>query len=122
MARFSPQSHHCAGPTHFVNGGILATIIDCHCVCTAAAAAYRDAGRPFGEPPHFFYATAKLEVVYQRPTPLANELTLSAEIESAHDRGYVLSCTVVANDKICVRATVEAVRVPESWMSGEPAA
>jgi acyl-coenzyme A thioesterase PaaI-like protein len=118
VAKFSPQPHHCAGPAHFVNGGILATIIDCHCVCTAAAAAYVDAGRAIGAAPHFYFATLRLEVAYQRPTPLESELELTAVIESASERGYVLSCSVVANAKICVSATVEAVRVPESWMQG----
>ena len=30
---FTPLPHHSAGPLHFLNGGIISTIIDCHCVC-----------------------------------------------------------------------------------------
>lgn len=119
VARFSPQPHHCAGPTHFVNGGILATIVDCHCICTAIAAAYHDAGRPVGEAPYFHYATSRLELKYLRPTPIDSELELEAAIvERPDERRYVLSCSVNAEGKPCVEATVEAVRVPDSWFEG----
>ncbi len=45
VCRFQPSPEHMAGPTHVVNGGIIAAVIDCHCVCTAIADAYRAAGR-----------------------------------------------------------------------------
>lgn len=121
MARFTPEPYHCAGPRHFVNGGILATLIDCHCVCTAMAAAYRDAGRAIGSEPHLHYATAKLEVEYGRPTPVGVDLALEARILERTDRTYVLSCSLDAGGKTCVSATVEAVRVPESWIHGDRA-
>jgi acyl-coenzyme A thioesterase PaaI-like protein len=104
---------------HFVNGGILATLIDCHCVCTAAAAAYRDAGREIGSEPPVHYATAKLETEYLRPTPMSTELLLEARILARTERTYVISCTLQAGEKTCVRATVEAIAVPESWVHGE---
>lgn len=119
MARFTPKTHHCAGPTHFVNGGILATVIDCHCICTAAAAAYCDRGREIGSKPDIYYATAKLEVEYLRPTPIDSELELQAKIEERADQTYVLSCALNARGKTCVKAQVVAVEVSESWMLGE---
>ena len=121
VARFTPKPHHCAGPEHFVNGGILATILDCHCVCTAAAISYRDDGREIGSRPDIYCATTRLEVVYRRPTPIAAELALSARILERLDRGYVLSCSLEAAGKECVTAEVEAVRVPESWILGSRA-
>lgn len=119
VARFTPKPYHCAGPTHFVNGGILATVIDCHCICTAAAAAYRDRGREIGSNPDIYYATAKLEVEYLRPTPINAELELRAQIEERADQTYVLSCALIAHGKTRVSARVEAVEVPESWMLGD---
>ena len=116
VARFTPRPWHSAGPEHFVNGGILATLIDCHCVCTAAAAAYRDAGREIGSAPGLHYATARLEVEYLRPTPLTTELELSARIVATTERTYVLSCVLAACGKTTARADVEAIRVPESWV------
>jgi acyl-coenzyme A thioesterase PaaI-like protein len=118
VARFTPEPFHCAGPTHFVNGGILATLIDCHCICTAVAAAYRDAGRAIGSAPHLHYATAKLETEYLRPTPMGAEITLEARIIARTDRTYVLSCELHAIGKTSVRGRVEAIAVPDSWMHG----
>lgn len=116
VARFAPQSHLCAGPKHFVNGGILATIVDCHCVCTATAAAYLAAGRPIGAAPHRYYATARLQLDYRRPTPIGQDLHLAATVVSAGERSCVLTCTVSAAGKVTVDATVEAVCVPDEWM------
>lgn len=121
VARFTPKAYHCAGPTHFVNGGILATIIDCHCICTAMAMAYVDAGRAIGTKPDIHYATAKLDVEYRRPTPMDVELTLRARVIGRTDRTYVLSCSLEALGKECVAARVEAISVPESWILGRRA-
>jgi acyl-coenzyme A thioesterase PaaI-like protein len=119
VARFTPEPYHCAGPKHFVNGGIIATIIDCHSVCTAAAAAYRDAGRETGSPPDIHYATARLELEYLRPTPIDAELKLEARIVNRTERTYVLCCELSAAGKTRVKARVEAIRVPESWVTGD---
>jgi acyl-coenzyme A thioesterase PaaI-like protein len=119
VARFTPEPYHCAGPKHFVNGGILATVIDCHCVCTAAAAAYQDDSRAIGSAPHLHYATANLELKYLRPTPIDVELELLARIVDRTDRTYVLSCELSARGKTTVTATLEAIRVPESWVLGD---
>ena len=118
MAKFSPQPHHCAGPTHFVNGGIIATVIDCHCICTAAAAAYNDDAREIGTKPDLHYATTRLELKYLRPTPITAELELLARIEARKERRYVLFCELIADGKPRVEALVEAIRVSDSWMSG----
>jgi len=117
-ARFTPLAHHCAGPRHFVNGGVLATLIDCHCVCTAAAAAYLAAGRAIGAAPDIHYATFSLSLTYLRPTPIGTELVLLALPARADERTYVVSCALHAAGKVCVEAVVKAVQVPESWIQG----
>ncbi len=116
MARFVPQPHHCAAPTHFVNGGILATLIDCHCICTAYAAGYRDAGRPPGSHPEIHFVTAAMTLQYLRPAPIAGPLELSATIAGKSDKQYRLSCTLEAQGKTCVRGEVTAVQVSAAWM------
>lgn len=118
VASFQPQPHHCAGPAHFVNGGIIATLIDCHCVCTATAAAYFAAGRAVGSEPHLHFATTSLRVDYLRPVPLTSELQLAATVTELRDRRYVLSCELKAAGKVCASASVEAAQVPESWTKG----
>ncbi len=51
IATFHPQEFHLAFPG-YVYGGLIASLIDCHCVGTAAAAAYREEGRELGALPH----------------------------------------------------------------------
>lgn len=116
MARFVPQPHHCAGAPHFVNGGILATLIDCHCVCTAYAAGYRDAGRVIGTAPAIHFVTGEMSLRYLRPAPIAGLLELSAAIAGRSDKGYRVSCTLQVQGKTCVSAHVFAAQVSEAWM------
>lgn len=116
-ARFTPKSHHCAGPAHFVNGGIVSTLIDCHCVCTATAAAYLSEGRAIGSDPQYFFATTKLIVDFAKPTPIDTDLLLEAEIEETIPMGYRLRCALTAGGKIRATGTVEAVRVSAAWMT-----
>jgi len=112
---WQPQPWHRAGPPHIVNGGIIATVIDCHCVCTAIAAAYRSEGRSIQSDPPIWYATASLQVTYLRPTPIAPPLELRARVEDAKGRKSVISCRLLSAGAECARAQVVAVRVPEEW-------
>jgi acyl-coenzyme A thioesterase PaaI-like protein len=121
VASFTPDPYHCAGPKHFVNGGILATLIDCHCVCTAAAMAYRDAGREPGSDPDLHYATARLTLEYIRPAPIGVRLELRARIVERRERIYVVSCELSARGEACVSASVDAIAVPSSWVAGDRA-
>lgn len=110
-----PGAEFMAGPTHVLNGGILATLVDCHCVCTAIADAYRSEGRAVGEPPEIWYATASLHLDYRHPTPLGGPVTLRAIITGRSSRKRTLRCRVDAGGTTTVEATVVAVRVPPEW-------
>jgi acyl-coenzyme A thioesterase PaaI-like protein len=116
VARFVPQQHHCAAPLHFVNGGILATLIDCHCICTAYAAGYRDKGRAIGTKPAIHFVTGAMTLRYLRPVPIAGPLELFAEISARTDTGYRVSCTLESEGKTRVSAEVTAVEVSDAWM------
>lgn len=118
VATFTPATHHTAAPTHVVNGGILATAIDCHAVCTAMADAYQAEGRPVGQPPGLWYATGRLQLDYLRPTPIGRALRITARIEERAARKTVLRCVVEADGATTVEALVVAVRVPHGWMDG----
>jgi hypothetical protein len=58
VCNWKPREYHMAGPAHVLNGGIIATLIDCHSICTAIAAAYRNEGREIGSGERIWYATA----------------------------------------------------------------
>lgn len=50
VARFTPRAEHMAMPG-FVYGGLIASLIDCHAMGTAAATAERAEGRDIGDAP-----------------------------------------------------------------------
>lgn len=117
IARFTPQSQHCSSPLHFVSGGIIATLLDCHSICTAMAAAYHTEARAIGSLPLCNYATASLIIRYRRPAPMQTELELAAEILDVTDKkGYMLQCSLRADGKLCAEGEVQALPVPLSWM------
>jgi acyl-coenzyme A thioesterase PaaI-like protein len=114
ICNWQPWAEHTSGPAHILNGGIIATLIDCHSMCTAIAAANRGNGRaPDGEP--LWYATGSLQVAYLRPTPLAAPVMLRAQVVAMAEKKIQLTCTVYSGDDACARGEVVAVRVPPAW-------
>ncbi len=111
LARFTPRAEHMAMPG-FVYGGLLASLIDCHAMGTAAAAAERAAGRDIGEAPSPRFVTASLRVDYLKPTPLGPELEVRARVTEATERKAVVAVTVSARGVVTVRGEVVAVRMP----------
>jgi len=113
IAYFTPSPHHISVPG-FVYGGLLASLVDCHAMATAAAAAERAAGRRIGEGPAPRFVTASLRVEYLKPTPLGVELEIRGHITERNDRKGVVALTVSAAGVVTVRAEVVAVRIPGS--------
>ena len=102
-----------AGPCHILNGGIIATLIDCHAVCTAIAHAYRAESRAIGSVPTIWYATASLAVHYLRPAPIDRLVAVRARVVEARPRRTTLERSPA--DGVEVQAEVVAVRVPATW-------
>jgi len=120
VCSYTPRPHHTALPG-YVYGGLIASLIDCHSTGTAAAAAYRAAGRPMDAEPAFRYVTASLQVDYLLPTPLGVPLELRATVKEIKGRKVVVSSTLSAGGQVCARGEVVAVQVPEHWMVDEGA-
>jgi acyl-coenzyme A thioesterase PaaI-like protein len=107
----------------YVYGGLIASLIDCHCI-GAAAAAY-DA--EMGSMERSRFVTAALHVDYLRPTPLGVPLKVRAHATELKGRKVVLAATLSAEGEICARGEVVAVRIPETMTMqnegiGEPTA
>jgi len=115
VATWQPQEFHAAGPRHILNGGIIASLIDCHSVSTAIAAAYRAENRTLGSDPPIWYATGTLKVTYLKPTPLGGPVVLRARVVEMKERKSSVACSLFARGEECARAAVVAVRVSESW-------
>ena len=117
VARFTPRPEHMAMPG-YVYGGLLASLIDCHAMGTAAAAAERAAGREIGEAPAPRFVTASLKVDYLKPTVLGGELELRAQVTTRTDRKTIVAVTVAAAGVVTVRGDV--VAVPRPTTMGNP--
>jgi acyl-coenzyme A thioesterase PaaI-like protein len=117
IAAFRPRAEHMAGPRHVLNGGIIATLLDCHGVCTSVADAYRHEGRPIGSGETIWFATGSLDVTYRAPAPIDAPVELRAEVAERGERKTLVSCTLLSGEDVCARAAVTAVRVPPSWIN-----
>lgn len=107
VARWRPQEHHQAFPG-VLSGGIVGTLLDCHCNWTAAHHLMGKGGA--SSPP--CTVTADYAIGLKRPTPMDVELTLRARVvESTADRA-VIEGTLEANGKITAtcRGTFVAVK------------
>ncbi|MCB0255652.1 MAG: PaaI family thioesterase [Caldilineae bacterium] len=115
VCHFQPRPYHIAIPG-FVYGGLIASLVDCHAMGTAAAAALADQP-PGAEAPRF--VTASLKVDYLRPTPLGPLLELRGRVVDLTGRKAVVAVTVTVDGVITARGEVVAVRMPDDW---QPAA
>ncbi len=68
LCDWQPKVSHQGWPK-IMNGGIIATIIDCHSMGTAMAYALKHENRPLGSLPEYKYATGTLSIKYIAPTP-----------------------------------------------------
>ena len=106
-----PEPHHCGGSKEILNGGIIATLIDCHSLNLAIAHSYRAEGRPVGSAPKIYYVTAKLDVSYLRPTPIDRPLCMRATIKKIEGRKTWVSCTLSADGQTCATGEALGIRV-----------
>lgn len=118
IAEWSASLQHAAGPRHFLNGGVMATLLDCHGVCTAVADAYRRAERELGSDPEIWHATKSLEVRFLRPTPIDALLVLRGRVVAVGDAGTTVECVLEAEGKERARARITSIQVPDSWRHG----
>lgn len=110
VCRFTPQDYHTAIPG-YVYGGLIASVIDCHSTGTAAAAAYRAAGRPLGSAPEIRFVTASLHVDYLRPTPIDAPMELRGRVKEVGERKVVVQVTLSSKGQVCARGEVMAIRL-----------
>lgn len=115
VCHWKPKPEHMAGPTHILNGGVIATIFDCHCVLTAVAAAYREEGRAISSEPLIWYVTGSLHVDYLKPTPIDETVELRSQIKEMKEKKTIVTCDLYSQGEKCASAEVVAIRVPLSW-------
>jgi acyl-coenzyme A thioesterase PaaI-like protein len=118
VARFLPRPEHVAVPG-FVYGGLIASLIDCHAMGTAAAYAARVAGREMGDGPAPRFVTAALRVDFLAPTPLGPELEVRGHVKERSERKTVVAVSVEAAGQVTARGEVVAVPLPATMTRGQ---
>jgi acyl-coenzyme A thioesterase PaaI-like protein len=96
-----------------LNGGIIGTLLDCHCNWTAAYHLMKKAGAD--HPP--CTVTAEYSIQLLRPTPTNGPISLSAHVVDLTDTRATVEGTSSAGGKICATCRGIFVAVKE----GHPA-
>ena len=114
VARFTVRPEFSGGVPGHAYGGMVASLLDCHGTASAAAFAYRAAGREMGDGGEFMrFVTASLKVEYLRPTPVGVELEIRGRLESVVGRKVQVSLSLLAGGKPCARGEMLAVQFRE---------
>jgi acyl-coenzyme A thioesterase PaaI-like protein len=108
----SEEKYH--GWANLLNGGILATIIDCHCMGTAIAYACKMENRSLDSEPIYRYATGTLTIKYLKPTSNNHPIMLRARVTEVKGKKTVLFCEAFSNNIKTAEAEVIAIRVFDS--------
>jgi len=108
VAHWSPEPHHHAFDG-ILNGGIIGSILDCHCNWTAAWTIMN--ATEANEPPCTVTATYTINL--KRPTPMDAALVLTARCTHLDDskRHAHIEATLHAGETLCATATGDFVAV-----------
>ncbi len=118
VCHWQPEKHH-EGWDGVTCGGIIATLIDCHCMATAMATAIRNENRPLKSEPYYRFATGMLNIKYLAPTPNNQKLELRAQVTKVkNEKKYTLQCSLYAGNIKTAEATVVAFLVHRSDQPG----
>jgi acyl-coenzyme A thioesterase PaaI-like protein len=96
VAEWTPQAHHEAFPG-VLNGGIIGSLLDCHCNWTAAWHLMDSQG--LDKPP--CTVTMEYTIKLRRPTPTDGPLNLEARVIESDDKVVTVEGLLYAGDKLC---------------------
>jgi len=94
-AQWTPGPHHAAFPG-VLNGGIIGTLLDCHCNCAAALHFMR--ARGLDHPP--VTVTADYAIRLRRPTDASRSVRLVARVAESTDNKAVVEGELYSGDEV----------------------
>jgi acyl-coenzyme A thioesterase PaaI-like protein len=114
VARFTVRPEFSGGVPDHAFGGMVASLLDCHGTASAAAFAYRAAGREMGDDGEFMrFVTASMQVDFLRPTPIGVELVVKGRLLGIDGRKVQVSLSLNASGEMCAKGEMLAVRFRE---------
>lgn len=111
VCHWRPESHH-EGWQALTCGGVIATLIDCHCIATSMATAFKNEERELGSSPHYVFATGSLNITYLKPSSVNEIIRLEARVSKIkYDKKYTVSCDVFVGNEKTAQAEVVTLLV-----------
>lgn len=111
-ARHTPGIQYSGGVPGHVYGGMIASLMDCHGMASAAAFMYRERGGNIeNEIDPARYVTASLKVDFKRPTPQGVELLVRGELLSVEGRKVRIALSLLAGDEVCATGEILAIEL-----------
>jgi acyl-coenzyme A thioesterase PaaI-like protein len=102
---WTPAEHHQAFPG-VLNGGIIGTILDCHCNWTATYHLMKQAGAQLPE----YTVTAEYTIKLKRPTPIAPVRLEARPVELKEDRA-IIEASLISGGKVTATCRGLFIRV-----------
>src|SRR5712671_1320490 len=112
VAEFQPESYQEAFPG-MLSGGVIGTLLDCHCNWTAAFHLMKRTGADHAP----CTVTAEYAIKLLRPTPTSGPVFLSAKVVDLKDDRATVEGTLSAGEKVCATCRGLFIAVKE----GHPA-
>ena len=109
VTEFEPAPYYLGGG-QVAYGGVIASIIDCHCAGTAAIAWMRTNGMTVGRDESPRFVTARLEVDYLQPTPIG-PWRITGIAEEVGERKVVVGAELWADGEVTARGRAVMVKI-----------
>lgn len=112
VCEWTPEAKYQAFPG-MLYGGLIASLLDCHCNWTAAWHLMNKNG--FDKPP--CTVTAELNVKYLQPTPADKPIRMVAKVIKSSERSASIEGSLLSGNTVCATCSAVFVAVKE----GHPA-
>jgi acyl-coenzyme A thioesterase PaaI-like protein len=110
ICEWQPKDYHKAFLRNTC-GGIITTVIDCHCTNTAIAYVYKLENRKLGTKPIPLYVTGSISVKLIKPTPLGRPLRFVARIKEMTERKIITTCDVFYRKRKTAEGEVTLIKL-----------
>ena len=115
LCHFTPENQYTGGIPANLYGGLISMIFDCHGTASAAWFNHHNNGLTLDENTVIArYITGRLEIDFLSPTPMGEEITVTAKAEEIGERKIIVSMVMESSGKPRAKAKMVAVRVKDN--------